>query len=53
MGMYWFFDLMQVARRNQVLSSLRLTYSVDDAWKKFEQCRKELKPRPTPEYPLP
>jgi len=53
MAQYWFFDLTKVARRNQVLSALRLTYEVDDAWRKYEQCRKQLAPRPTPEYPLP
>ncbi len=53
MSMYWFFDLMQVAKRNEILSHLRLTYDVDHAWEKYEGRRKDLKLRPTPEYPLP
>lgn len=53
MSMYWFFQLNGVAKYNQILPSLRLTYSVDDAWRRFDNKRKEINIRPTPEYPLP
>lgn len=53
MSMYWFFDLAGVAKRNQILPHLRLTYTVDDAWKKFDTAHKNLDFRPMPEYPLP
>ncbi len=53
MSMYWFFELKGVAKHNQILSQLRLTYSVDDAWKKFDTARKNIDLRPTPDYPLP
>lgn len=53
MSMYWFFDLKGVAKHNQILPQLRLTYSVDDAWKKFDTARKNIDLRPTPDYPLP
>ena len=53
MSMYWFFELTGIAKHNQIMSSLRLTYGVDDAWAKFENRRRELNLRPTPAYPLP
>lgn len=53
MSMYWFFDAKGIIRHNQIISSLRLTYTVDDAWRKFETRRQELSLRPTPEFPLP
>jgi hypothetical protein len=53
MPMYWFFDAPTVAKQSLVLLSMRLSYSVDDAWSKMQKKRSELTPRKTPIYPLP
>lgn len=53
MPIYWFFDLPALAQRNLLLPNLRLTYSVEDAWKAMQEARKGLKHRPVPEQPLP
>jgi hypothetical protein len=53
MSIYWFFDLVAVARRNLLMANLRLTHDVDEAWAAMQQVKASLAPRKMPEYPLP
>lgn len=53
MSIYWFFDAAKVARQNQLASKLRLTYTIDDAWKAMQRYRKTVEYRPLPIHPLP
>lgn len=53
MPVYWFFNAEVVARHNRLLPSLRLTYTLDEAWRAMQQARSALPLRDTPAYPLP
>jgi hypothetical protein len=53
MSIYWFFDARKVAERNLLTSHLRLTYTVDEAWRAMQSARAALTERGIPEYPLP
>jgi hypothetical protein len=53
MPIYWFFDLPTVAKQNLLLSALRLTYTVDEAWAAMQKAKETLAYRKLPEYPLP
>lgn len=53
MPIYWFFDLKTVARRNLLLPQLRLTFTIDEAWRVMQKVRGGLTFRKTPQFPLP
>jgi hypothetical protein len=53
MPLYWFFDTRLLARRNLIAPHLRLTYTVDEAWKAMQNARSAINFRPLPDYPLP
>lgn len=53
MPIYWFFDLKTVARRNVLLPQLRLTFTIDEAWRVMQKVRGDLALRKTPPFPLP
>ncbi len=53
MPIYWFFELPVVARHNLLLSALRLTYTVEEAWAAMQKARETLASRKLAEYPLP
>lgn len=53
MPIYWFFDAEAVARRNLLLPQLRLTFTIDEAWRVMQKVRGGLDFRKTPQYPLP
>jgi hypothetical protein len=53
MPLYWFFDLPGVAKHNLLLSALRLTYTVEEAWAEMQKVRATFATRTMPEYPLP
>jgi hypothetical protein len=53
MSIYWFFDARKVAERNLLTSHLRLTYTVDEAWRAMQSARAGLTERGIPEFPLP
>jgi hypothetical protein len=53
MSIYWFFDARKVAERNLLLSAMRLSTTVDDAWRAMQSARASLTERGIPEFPLP
>ncbi|MBI5927990.1 MAG: DUF1152 domain-containing protein [Chloroflexi bacterium] len=53
MPIYWFFDLKAVARHNILIPQLRLTFTIDEAWRVMQKIRAGLDFRHTPPYPLP
>lgn len=53
MSMYWFFDAVAVAKQNLLIPHMRLSQTVEEAWKLMQQARDKLPERPTPAYPLP
>ncbi|SRR5258708_4164025 len=53
MPIYWFYDVPLVSRSNLLLSALRLTYSIDEAWAAMQAARHTFAPRKSAEYPLP
>ena len=53
MSIYWFFDAVAVAQQNLLVPHIRLSQSLDEAWKLMQQARNKLPERPTPAYPLP
>lgn len=53
MSLFWFFDMMTIAKANKLLPAMALTYSVDDAWRQMQKKRDQLTPRLVAQPPLP
>lgn len=53
MPIYWFFDAASVAQQNILLPQLRLTYTIDEAWKAMQTARFSQPEREAAAYPLP